>query len=245
MSVLIAYPFLRTPPDSTGRIGRTTSNPGNSVRVGQLFQLSGSSMVSGAMLYLSNTGSNTEDSDIRIETDGASAPSGTLADPNATVTIPASAVPASYDWVTATFATPFLLNPNTNYWLVGKKTSEPGTIGQYYDWGGDASEDPHYQTKVLWIAVGFWVAGSSSTMYFQILGTALPTGSGTMKIQNVGIGNYIRSPKHGNQVMQVSIDNGNSFLCYPIKDSKASPVTLDTTSYTFVPIDTVVKKVTL
>lgn len=75
-----------------------------------------------------------------------------------------------------------------------------------------------------------------------------------IKIQNVGVGNFIRNPRgrHGVdslqsnvEVLQVATDEGNSFKCFPVIDSKAVPVTVDTTRYQFIPIDTFVKKVTI
>lgn len=75
-----------------------------------------------------------------------------------------------------------------------------------------------------------------------------------LKIQNVGIGSYIRSPRgrHGVdsrqsniEVWQVSRNDGNSFLCFPVTDAKTVPVTLDTTRYWYVPLDTMVDKVSI
>lgn len=74
------------------------------------------------------------------------------------------------------------------------------------------------------------------------------------KIQNVGIGNFIRNPRGRNaansramniEVLQVAQNNGNSFLCYPVTDAKSVPVTVDTTRYQQIPIDTVVDQVTI
>lgn len=74
------------------------------------------------------------------------------------------------------------------------------------------------------------------------------------KIQNVGVGNFIRNPR-GRQgedsrgtnveVLQVAVNEGNSFRCYPVTDAKAVPVTVDTTRFQFIPIDTMVQQVTL
>lgn len=74
------------------------------------------------------------------------------------------------------------------------------------------------------------------------------------KIQNVGIGNYIRNPRgrYGDnskgsnvEVLQVASNEGNSFLCYPVLDPKANPVTIDTGRFQYIPIDTFVQQVTL
>lgn len=75
-----------------------------------------------------------------------------------------------------------------------------------------------------------------------------------LKIQNVGVGKYIRSPrgiKGANsrdmniEVWQVAVNEGNSFRCYPVTDPKSIPVTVDTTHYRFLPLDTMVEQVSL
>ncbi len=72
------------------------------------------------------------------------------------------------------------------------------------------------------------------------------------KIQDVGIGNYIRSPRGRRgqdsrqmnvEVLQVAQNNGNSFLCFPVVSK--NPLTLDTTRYQHINIDTVVDQVTI
>jgi hypothetical protein len=74
------------------------------------------------------------------------------------------------------------------------------------------------------------------------------------KIQNVGVGGYIRNPRgrHGEdsrgmnvEVLQVAVNEGNSFRCYPVTDPKSVPVTVDTTRFQFIPIDTNVDQVSL
>lgn len=69
------------------------------------------------------------------------------------------------------------------------------------------------------------------------------------KIQNIGVGNYIRSPKGrlagGKiEVWQVAINNGNSFTCYPVTGKNSTKVTVDTTRYYDLPIDTEVDSAT-
>lgn len=76
----------------------------------------------------------------------------------------------------------------------------------------------------------------------------------SIKIQNVGIGNFIRNPRgqHGSgsrqmnvEVLQVAKNDGNSFLCYPVTDAKTVPVTVDTTRFQQIKIDTVVDQVSV
>ena len=74
------------------------------------------------------------------------------------------------------------------------------------------------------------------------------------KIQDVGVGSYIRNPRgrHGEgsrrmsiEVLQIASNQGNSFLCYPVTNARTVPVTVDTTRYQFIPIDTNVEQVTI
>lgn len=74
------------------------------------------------------------------------------------------------------------------------------------------------------------------------------------KIQTIGVGNYIRNPRGGSPidalgmnigVLQIFENHGNYFLCFPVVDAKAVPVTLDKTKYRFIPIDTNVEQVTI
>lgn len=75
-----------------------------------------------------------------------------------------------------------------------------------------------------------------------------------VKIQNVGVGNYIRNPKgvrlqdsdgRSFETLQVASNEGNSFLCYPVTNASTVPVTTDKTRYQFIPIDTMVEQVTI
>lgn len=75
-----------------------------------------------------------------------------------------------------------------------------------------------------------------------------------VKIQNVGVGNFIRDPRgrHGDdsrsqnvEALIVVANEGNSFRCHPITDAKSVPVTYDLTRFQFIPIDTMVEQVTV
>lgn len=73
------------------------------------------------------------------------------------------------------------------------------------------------------------------------------------KIQNIGLGNYIKNPRRtlisGGQripeVLLVHINDGNAFRCYAVKDSKANPVTIDDSKAYVIPIDTEVEQATI
>lgn len=68
------------------------------------------------------------------------------------------------------------------------------------------------------------------------------------KIQNVAIGSYIRNPQGRRlsganviEVMQVARNDGNTFLCYPVVGKASGKVSLDTTRYLQIAIDTQVE----
>lgn len=70
------------------------------------------------------------------------------------------------------------------------------------------------------------------------------------RIQNVGVGNYIRNPKgvkNGDtvEVLQIASNDGNSFLCYPVVSKDSTNVVLDTKRYYQIPVDTNVDQVTI
>lgn len=92
--------------------------------------------------------------EMRIETDNAGEPSGTLADAALTVSLGA---PIWYTAFTGTFATPAALSASTQYHLVLKLASDPGT-GNYVKIGGttlDASADgiAAYKTGGAWASM--------------------------------------------------------------------------------------------
>ena len=70
---------------------------------------------------------NDRDVSVRIETDSAGFPSGTLVDANATFTILSAALSTSYAWITAYSTNKFSLSANTKYWIVMARSG--GTTG--------------------------------------------------------------------------------------------------------------------
>ena len=71
------------------------------------------------------------------------------------------------------------------------------------------------------------------------------------KIQNIGLGNYIRNPRGRHisggtkiELLQIASNEGNSFLCYPVTGKNSSQIIVDTTRYYYIPIDTDVEQAT-
>lgn len=72
------------------------------------------------------------------------------------------------------------------------------------------------------------------------------------KIQTLAIGSYIRNPSgrraagmQNIEVLQIAANDGNSFLCYPVTSVASSNVTVDTTRYVYIPVDSDVQQVTV
>lgn len=74
--------------------------------------------MSSIILYMYRQSSPADNCILRIETDNAGAPSGTLADANATVTVAASGFGTSQANYTFTFPGAFTLTDKTKYWIV-------------------------------------------------------------------------------------------------------------------------------
>jgi len=122
----------------------------SSTRAAQGFKLSHSVattrlVTGGAILMKKNTGTTTNLT-VRIETDSAGVPSGTLADSNLTASISAFS-DTSYAWRTFSFATPAALSGTTQYHLVVKHTTEATGSSQYHV--GIDSSSPSYASGSL------------------------------------------------------------------------------------------------
>lgn len=80
---------------------------------------------------------------VRIETDSAGKPSGTLVHANATETIAAADIDTSYGWVTGTFDGLFELSANTRYWIVFRSTGS--AVNDEYRVAAYAGNDATYK----------------------------------------------------------------------------------------------------
>lgn len=73
------------------------------------------------------------------------------------------------------------------------------------------------------------------------------------RIQDVGIGNYIRNPRGGREsagvrisdILKVMNNDGNTFRCYPVKSVNSGEATLETEVYYNIPLDAQVDQVTI
>lgn len=130
---------------------------------------SGTVTVATARVYIKKNAGTPGDITVRVETDSSAVPSGTLANANATATIPAFST-TSYGWVTITFAAPFSLTLGTLYHLVLKTAAAANDTN--YAWGGDASS-PTYSAGASSASTDggtTWAAATGTDYLFTIYG---------------------------------------------------------------------------
>lgn len=154
----------------------------------QSFQLAATTKVKAISLRLKKNAGTPGDITVRVETNNAGDPSGTLADAAATGTITAFST-TSYDWVTVTFATAFSLTASTTYWI--KLTTAAAANDNNYAWHADASSPTYTSGNASHSSDGgsTWAADTGDDFLFRVLGEATQvnqitqaTFSGTTKL---------------------------------------------------------------
>lgn len=150
------------------------------------FQLSAEqakSKMSGLSMYLKKNAGTPGDITVRIETNSAGVPSGTLADASATGTIVAFTTSA-YGWVNVTFPAAFSLSATTTYWIVLKTAA--ASNDNNYAWLADGSSPAYASGNMASSNDGgsTWTAIPGSDAYFRVLGNS--TSANTMLVTQVG-----------------------------------------------------------
>jgi len=172
------------------------------------FQLSATqakSKIKEIQLYLKKATGTPGNITVRVETNNAGAPSGTLADANATTTI-SSFTDTSYGWRVASFANSFSLSASTTYWIVAKTSAAANDNN--YQWAGDSSSPSYSSGNSASSTDGgsTWSAVTGTDSFFRILGNE--TSLNKLLITQVG----------GSQVMLIasgsptSQENGDARL---------------------------------
>lgn len=138
-------------------------------KLAQSFTIASTTTVDTVKLWLKKVASPAGTMTLRIETDSAGSPSGTLANANATVTVAESSLSTSYGWITFDFATNFSLTGSTTYWLV-LSTSRSTDEFNYVQWGADNSS-PSYSNGQMKTYSGSWSANSMDAC-FEVFGEA-------------------------------------------------------------------------
>lgn len=145
----------------------TTSAATEYDKLAQSFQISSTSTIDKVTLWLKKVGSPAGTMTLRIETNNAGSPSGTLADANATVTVAESSLTTSYGAITFNFATDFQLTGSTTYWLV-LSTSRAQSATDYVQWGADGSTPSYSNGSMSSEVSSVWGAESKDAVFSVI-----------------------------------------------------------------------------
>jgi hypothetical protein len=148
----------------------TTSATTARDKLAQSFQVTGTQTVDQVKLWLKKVGTPTGTLTLRIETNSAGNPSGTLADANATITVAESGLTTSYGWITFDFATNFSLSSSTTYWLV-LSTDRSASAANYIEWGNDTSSPAYASGEMKAEASSSWSALTADAV-FEVFGAA-------------------------------------------------------------------------
>lgn len=135
----------------------------------QGFQVDATCQVKAVQGYLKKNAGTPGNITVRIETDSAGVPSGTLANDSAATTITAFTT-ATYGWITVEFPAAFSLTGSTLYHLVLKTAAAAND--QNYAWAADGSS-PGYSAGAMSVSTdggSTWSAVSAADAYFRVLG---------------------------------------------------------------------------
>lgn len=138
---------------------------GGVTRRAQGFQVSVNCAVNSVAVYMKKNSGTTTDLTVRIETDNAGVPSGTLVT-NGSATLSAF-TSTSYDFRTVTFSSAPELMADTTYWLVVQHVTE-GTGNSSYHWGSDASSPGYTDGTAADYTSSAWAAASGTDMLFRV-----------------------------------------------------------------------------
>lgn len=156
---------------------------GTEYAAAQSFQVTTACTLSQVMVYLKKNTGTPGNVTVRIETDSASKPSGTLVNASATATITAF-TDTSFVWKTATLAADVALSASTTYWIVVKTAAGPND--NQYVWGRDSTSPTYSNGNGASSSDGgtTWTAQVGEDFYFRLLGPE--TEVNTMLLTQVG-----------------------------------------------------------
>ena len=137
-------------------------------KLSQGFQATGAQTIGSVELYLAKVGTPAGTMTLRIETDDAGDPSGTLVDANATTTLGESTLATSYGAISFAFATAFAISGSTQYHIV-LSTDRSTDTSNYVLWGADASAPSYANGEMKSEASSVWAAESKDGI-FDVLG---------------------------------------------------------------------------
>lgn len=156
-------------------------------KLAQSFQIAGADDMNKVRLYLKKGGTPTGTMTVRIETDSAGAPSGTLADAAATVTGTESSLTTSYGYIDFDFASTFSLSGSTTYWVV-LSSDRSASETNYVLWGADGSSPGYTDGSMSSQSASVWSTESKDAIFDVIApGTAFDEGCSVGRWTGSGI----------------------------------------------------------
>ncbi len=123
MADIVHVSFTTAPNDNTKIYGAT----GTYEKAGQSFKPTANIKCPQVDLDLGQNASPTDNLTVRIETTSGGNPTGTLVDPNATVTVAASTIPSSHAFVSFVFPATFNLTSGVQYAIVVQRDGSRDT----------------------------------------------------------------------------------------------------------------------
>lgn len=138
----------------------------------QSFQVDANCKMKAIQVYLKKNAGTPGDITVRIETNNAGVPSGTLVDAtNGSATIPAFTT-TSYGWVTVEFPAAFALTGSTTYWIVLKTAA--ASNDNNYAWRVDTSSPSYSAGNMASSTNGgsTWSAQTGWDAMFRLLGAS-------------------------------------------------------------------------
>ena len=144
--------------------------PGTFEMWGQSFQVPSTITCNKVELKLLKANSPTDNSVVRIETQSAGQPSGTLVDANATKSVAASGLPSpAADWVTYTFPGTFTLTSGITYWIVLSRDGARDATN-YFLWAAGLSSLTYDSSRK---SSGSWATEANNEFNFRVYGEEL------------------------------------------------------------------------
>lgn len=148
----------------------TAITASTTVRAAQSFSVTavstGDCTLDAVDIFLKKNSGTTTNLTVRIETNNAGVPSGTLVDASATGTITAFST-ATYSYKRVTFNSTFSLSANVTYWIVLKHTTE-GSGDSSYHWGADATSPTYTSGNAATYGSGTWTAVAGTDQLFRV-----------------------------------------------------------------------------
>lgn len=133
-------------------------------RLAQSVTFADAESVASARLWLRKVGAPTGTLTLRVETDNAGSPSGSLVDANATATLSEASLATSYGWANFVFPSVFNVSASTPYWLV-LSTSRAESPTDYVHWGADGSTPSYAGGEMKAEIAAAWTAESKDAIF--------------------------------------------------------------------------------